>query len=122
MSLLTQKELKDLLQDCQSIKKFITVKGKQWPVWKERALLYSNGNPLSMEDFQKATITFKEPIERVSFDKDKVKKAKNSYKAEMRAFLGTNWKFLSRRFNIYNVPQMEYNRKDLLKEVERYYL
>jgi hypothetical protein len=114
---LSNKELKDLLFDCQSVRKYIVVQGKQWPVWKERALLYNNGQPLSMNDFQKATITIVQPLERVSFDKEQVKAVKHAYESEMRNFLGSNWKSISRKFNIYNVPTMEHNKKALLKEI-----
>jgi hypothetical protein len=114
---LSNKELKDLIFDCQSVKKYITVQGKQWPVWKERCLLYNNGHPLSMEDFQKSTITMVEPVEKVKFDKERVKDAKHSYESEMRNFLGSNWKSISRHFNIYNVPTQEHNKRALLKEI-----
>ena len=117
MTKLSNKELKDLMQDCQSVKKFITVQGKQWPIWKERALLYPNGNPLTMEDFKLATVKMRESIERVEFDKKKVKDAKHSYEVSMREFLGVNWKSISRHYNIYNVPMLEHNRKALLKEI-----
>lgn len=116
----SQKELKEFMADCQSIQKFILINGVKYPVWKRKAVLDIKGNPIPMDEFLKQEITLVTPIEQYKFPKSEKKLAKASYEAAMKEFLGDNWKQLSKKYKIYNVPEKEYVRKEILKNIKQY--
>lgn len=116
----SQKELKEFMADCQSIQKFILINGVKYPVWKRKAVLDIKGNPIPLEEFQKQEITLITPIEHYKFLKSEKKLAKASYEAAMKEFLGDNWKQVSKKYKIYNVPEKEYVRKEILKNIKQY--
>lgn len=117
---LNNRELKDLLNDCQSVERVKIVHGHKLYIWKKRAVLDKSGKPIPLDEFMANEVVMQEPAYDMSKGPDAIKRiaeAKNSYKASMRALLGDNWKNLSRKFKIYNAPTNDDTRRQLLKSI-----
>lgn len=92
---LTNKELNDLLNDCQSVKKAIKVSGGRTKyIWKRRVILNSDGNPIGLEQYmtQSGERIFLTPIKLERNTREEVKVAKANYAEEMKRKFGSNWK------------------------------
>ena len=92
---LTNKELNDLLNDCQSVKKTIKVSGGRTKyIWKRRVILNSDGNPIGLEQYmtQSGERVFLIPIKFERNTREEVKVAKANYAEEMKRKFGDNWK------------------------------
>jgi len=88
---LTKFELDDLLKACSSVKKEIS---KNNIIWKKRAILNSDGNPVGLESFmvQSGERRFTTPIVIERNSREEVKAAKANYTEEMKRKFGNNWR------------------------------
>lgn len=93
MSNLTSKELKQLLDDCSSVKKEIKLAdGRKKYIWKQRAILNSDGNPVSLENFMQRERIMAKPIKIDRNSREEIKEAKEQYSNYMLKKFGKNWR------------------------------
>lgn len=87
----TKFELDDLLKACSSVKKEIS---KSQFIWKKRAILNSDGNPIGLESFmvQSGERRFVTPVQIERNTQEEVKAAKAAYAEEMKRKYGSNWR------------------------------
>ena len=88
---LTKFELDDLLKACSSVRKEIS---KTQFIWKKRAILNSDGNPIGLESFmiQSGERRFAVPVQIERNTREEVKVAKANYAEEMKQRFGSNWR------------------------------
>lgn len=117
---LTNRELKDLLVDCQSVEKVKIVHGHKIHIYKKRAVLDKSGKPIPLDEFMTQERVMRQDSYDMSRGPDasrRLAEAKHGYKIAMRNLLGVNWKALSRKYKIYNVPSTEAARQQILKNI-----
>jgi len=103
-------ELRDYLQDYQSVEKVYERNGKKVYIFKRRCVLGQNGLPIPLDEFmsmERSILVHEIKEARHPSTKENVKKAKSAYKMQMKDFFGNNWKQLSEKHRIYNVPTDE---------------
>lgn len=96
---LTDKELKILLDDCSSVKKTLKIGNKTVYVWKKRAILNSDGNPIGLEQYllQAGLRVMRTPIQIERNTRLEIKQAIAEYSTFMERKFGPNWRSEKKR-------------------------
>ena len=94
-------------------------KGKK-PIFRKSCLLNDNGQPLPLDEFLYITGArqLAKAPERVPQNKRKLQELKNLYKKNMRDVMGENWRRISNKLGVYNIPTAPDRLKEVKKEVE----
>jgi hypothetical protein len=89
----SSRDLKELLNDCSSVKKEIKLPdGRKRYIWKKRAVLNSDGNPISLENFMAQERNMYQRIDSQRNSREEVKQAKKEYAEYMLNKFGKNWR------------------------------
>lgn len=122
----SNKELKEHMEACSSVKKVINHPMGVTYVYKPRAILQDNGSPVSLEMFLKLTgqrnLVQKRDFSKTEAEKRMLKAAKEDYNKAMFELLGPKWKSISRQYRIYNVPENPETRHEVKQLAKNYYL
>lgn len=99
MSNLTSKELNDLLNYCSSVHKIIQTPYRKVYVWKKRAILTSDGNLVSLEEYlrQSGLRVPRVPVQIERNTKLEIKQAIAEYSTFMEHKFGPNWRSEKKR-------------------------
>lgn len=92
---MSNKELTSLLNDCSSVKKEIKLPdGRMKYIWKQRAVLNSDGNPIGLTEFMRRERVILNPpvISTLRNSREEVKNAKKEYAEFMLKKFGKNWR------------------------------
>lgn len=104
--------LKNWMDNFSSIEKVITHRHGETIIWKDRVIKDKSGNPVSLEMYLRLTgerrMVRKDMVQpQTPAEKQAIKACKSDYKKGMRNIFGKNWRVLSRKHRIFNVPSDE---------------
>jgi len=123
---LTNRELKEHMEACSSIKKTVRHQHGETIIWKPRVGLLDNGNLMPLEMFLRLTgerkfilPTAVEP--KTDRERAILKACKSDYKNAMKGLFGPKWKTISNALNIFNVPEDKALIEEIKSLIHTYY-
>lgn len=105
-------ELRSWMENFSSIKKILQTQRGEVILWKDRVIKDKSGNPVPLDYYLRVTgerrMVTKPNLEpNTERERTILKACKSDYKKSMKRLFGDNWKVLSRKHRIYNVPSDE---------------
>ena len=119
----SREELKQFQQNISSVHRTLP-NGKV--IWRKQAILDNSGSPVSLEQFLRLTgarrlrRNISDVFQKTGRDKQLLKAMKKDYKKSMKALFNnrSDWRKLSEKLNIHNVPDKSEAIKDIQKQLQ----